>query len=98
MKKTLFALAFCAVSGLAGAANATQTNTVDLYNQCMTNDIASGLSAECAALQANINAAIQDCLYPPGAQSAGAKSSHGYRAQQLICTASARQQFGTTGH
>ena len=45
-----------------------------------------------------IETAIQDCMRPPGAQSAGAKNAHGYRAQYQICVANVHRQFGKFGH
>ena len=98
MKKTLFTLAFCAVTGLAGAAVATPISVVDVYSKCMTTDVAPGMTAQCAAFRAKIETAIQDCMRPPGAQSAGAKNAHGYRAQYQICVANVHRQFGKFGH
>ena len=97
MKKTVFFLILGALIGLAHSANATPTKVADLYNSCIENSSAAQESAECAALRENINEAIRDCMYPAGVQTAKAKSSHGYKAQYLVCNASVRAQFGTVG-
>ena len=98
MTKTVFILTFGGFVGLAGIANASPATVVDVYNQCMDTETGTELTAECKGLRASINAAIQDCMYPPGGQTAGGQNSHGFKARSLICTASARQQFGATGH
>ena len=98
MKKAVFGLTFGAVLALAPGAIATPTNAVDLYNTCMADGSAHQSTVECTVLQEKVNAAIRDCMHPSGVQTAKAKSSHGYKAQYLICSASARQKFGTIGH
>ena len=98
MKTTLFTLTFCGLFGFAATAQATPTTVVDLYNACMADGSETQDSTECETLRANINTSIQDCMHPAGAEGTAAKSSHGYKAQYLICSAGARQKFGTSGH
>ncbi len=98
MTKTLFSLACVAILSTTGAAVAEGADAQ--LNRCIANSTAQDTSAECVELRVAYLAEINDCTArrDEADVNAGAsvsqRSSHGFKARYLICSASAKQKLG----